>query len=220
MLQRHAAPLREQAVIEVRRRLVTGELVPGERLKERELEEHLGVSRTVVREALRQLESEQLIEIVPQVGPRVVQLSVDDIRQLYELRAALECASAALAAQKRSSEDLVLLRRALEELSTPLLPLDDLLEAKNKFYDALVSAGQNNMIGKQLQQVQTRISQFRRITLTTPGRGLRMREELEKVVEAVADQDSHAAFEACLEHVNTASGIAISEFLRSRDEQE
>jgi len=210
MLQRQAAPLREQAVEELRHRIVRGDFAPGERLKERVLVELLGVSRTVVREALRQLESERLIRIEPQVGPVVAELTPEQARQLYEVRGALEAAAARLAATNRTEEQLLALRESLRALEAPLIPLDDLLEAKRRFYAALIEASHNPIIGEQLDGVQARVSQLRRVTLTRPGRGPRMLSELRAVVDAIGDGDADRAFALSLEHVRTAATIALA----------
>jgi DNA-binding GntR family transcriptional regulator len=89
-VRREAAPLRSQVVDLLRRAIVGAEFAPGERLTERVLCERFAVSRTVVREALRQLESEGLVTTVPQRGPVVAVLSAADAASLYEVRALLE----------------------------------------------------------------------------------------------------------------------------------
>lgn len=217
MLQRQAAPLREQAVRVLRERIVRGELQAGERLKERILVEDLQVSRTVVREALRQLESERLIRIEPQVGPLVAELSADQARQLYEVRAALEATAARLAAINRTDAELRELERTLAAIQTSLTPLDELLRAKRAFYTALIRASHNEIIGEQLDGVQARISQLRRMTLTRPDRGASMIAELQAVVDAIAEKDDVRAFTASVEHVMSASAIALAHLTHTED---
>lgn len=209
MLQRQAAPLREQAVIELRQRIVHGKFSAGERLKEAVLVEELQVSRTVVREALRQLESEKLIRIEPQVGPVVTELTVDEARQLYEVRAALEATAARLAASHRTDEQLGRLQESLRVIEANLTPVEELLVAKRGFYEALIAASHNTIIGEQLQGVQARISLLRRVTLNQPGRGPQMLAELQAVIDAVAAHDENLAYTASVEHVMAASTIAM-----------
>lgn len=217
MLQRQAAPLREQAVRVLRERIVRGELQAGERLKERILVEDLQVSRTVVREALRQLESERLIRIEPQVGPLVAELSADQARQLYEVRAALEATAGRLAAINRTDAELRELERTLAAIQTSLTPLDELLSAKREFYAALIRASHNEIIGEQLDGVQARISQLRRMTLTRPDRGAAMIAELQAVVSAIAAKDEERAFATSVEHVMSASAIALAHLTHTED---
>ena len=91
-----AAPLRQQVLDELRQSIIAGRLNPGERLIERELISMMGVSRTVIREALRQLESEGLVAIVPNKGPIVRTLTLEEARDLYAIRAVLEGLAARL----------------------------------------------------------------------------------------------------------------------------
>lgn len=209
-MKRQAAPLREQVIGELRQRIVRGELRAGERLKERVLIEDLKVSRTVVREALRQLEAEHLIRVEPQVGPLVAELSADQARQLYEVRAALEATAARLAAANRTEQELRKLKESILAMGSSLAPLETLLTAKRNFYDALIQASHNMIIGEQLEGVQARISQLRRITLSSPERGLQTVAELQAVVDAIADQSEDRAYAASVEHVMNAAAIAMN----------
>lgn len=209
MLQRQAAPLREQAVRELRERIVLGKYSAGMRLKEAALVNELQVSRTVIREALRQLESEKLVWIKPQVGPVVAELTVDQARQLYEVRSALEASAARLAAAHRTDEQLYRLQESLGTIEENFTPVESLIDAKRGFYEALIEASHNAIIGEQLQGVQARISLLRRVTLSHPGRGPHMLEELHAVVDAVAAGDEERAFAASIKHVMTASSIAM-----------
>src|SRR5580700_12350536 len=93
---RSAAPLRRQVLDELRQSIIAGRLRPGARLVERELIAMMGVSRTVIREALRQLESEGLVAIVPNKGPIVRTLTVEEARDIYAIRAVLEGLAARL----------------------------------------------------------------------------------------------------------------------------
>lgn len=212
MIERQAAPLRTQTVDALREGIVRGRFRPGERLKERPLVEELRVSRTVIREALRQLESERLIRIEPQVGPMVVRIGADEARQLYEVRAALEATAARLAAKRRTADELAGLQASLRSIERRLEPLSDLLAAKREFYDALIRSSHNPIIGEQLAGVQARISQLRRVTLSEPGRGPVMLEELERVVGAIEHGDADAAYSASIDHVAAAQSIAMKHF--------
>ncbi|MGO1393357.1 GntR family transcriptional regulator [Agrococcus casei] len=210
MLQRQAAPLREQAVIELRSQIVSGALAPGIRLKEKDLGDLLGVSRTVVREALRQLESERLVRLQPGSGPIVAELTRDEARQLYEVRAALEGAAARLSARNATDAQIDRLREALEAVagraSSDLVPM---LELKNRFYDALIAASGNAIIGEQLDGVQARISQLRAVTLSHPNREGTMLHELTAVIDAIASHDADEAYRLSVAHVMAASAIAL-----------
>src|SRR5690606_38258491 len=103
-VERVAAPLRHQVIESIRNAIVTGHFKPGERLLERRLCEMTGVSRTLVREALRQLESEGLIEVVAHRGPKVAVLKPDMAKDIYLVRAKLEGLAAALFARRPSQD--------------------------------------------------------------------------------------------------------------------
>ena len=94
-IDRSAKTLRELAVERLRDAILDGQFRPGDRLVERVLCERLGVSRTVVREALRHLETEGLVDVVPQQGPAVARLDAGQATQIYEIRAMLEALAAA-----------------------------------------------------------------------------------------------------------------------------
>lgn len=210
MLHRQAAPLREQAVAQLRQLVVQGTFQPGERLKERALVEQLQVSRTVIREALRQLEAERLIRTEPQIGPMVAELTADQARQLYEVRAALESTAARLAARNRTEAQLAELRNCLDIIRDNLQPLEDLLDAKQRFYSSLFRASRNTIIGEQFDLIQARISQLRKVTLSSESRGDQMVLEISRMVQAIADRDEELAYSATIEHVMAAATIAIN----------
>ncbi|WP_158253368.1 GntR family transcriptional regulator [Cryobacterium sp. N19] len=211
MLKREAAPLRVQAVNVLRKKIVAGEYPPRARLTEKHLEEELGVSRTVVREALRQLESEQLIEIEPNVGPLVRELTYDDVVNLYQVRGTLESAAGRLAAQSARPEHIDGLRHIFEIISTraATMPMAELIELKKEFYRALIEASGNPIIGEMLANVQARISQLRAVTLDSPGRAPHMIAELARVLDAIESGDPVRAAAECQAHVDVATQIAL-----------
>ena len=218
MLERQAAPLREQAVAVLRQDIISGEFRPGMRLTEKSLEQRLGVSRTVVREALRQLEAERLIRITPNVGPIVAELTREDAAQLYEVRAALEAVAARLAARNRTPEQLEALAATFQALAAAEdAPVEAMLGLKDAFYAELIAASGNPIIGEMLANVQARISQLRAVTLSSPGRGRDTTKELQRVIDAIVKQDEEAAQAASVAHVQSAARIAISH-LRAQQE--
>ncbi|MDV3127347.1 GntR family transcriptional regulator [Mycobacterium sp. 21AC1] len=208
---RYAAPLRDQVVAAIRESIVSGQHAPGARLKEKDLCEQVGVSRTVVREALRQLETERLVRIEPNVGPVVAELSRQDVADLYQTREALESAAARLAALHAPPEDVKTLRAVYDEIViADCEDLQSLLDTKNRFYQALITASGNRVIGEMLHNVQARISQLRLLTLGSPGRHEHTVQELASVVEAIARKDPESAVAATVVHVRNAASIALA----------
>src|SRR6185503_17938764 len=104
-----------QTVAKLREAILSGVFQPGERLLEQSLCERMGVSRTSVREALRRLEAERLITITPNRGPSVTEISWDDARAIYEVRALLEGEAAARFAERASARDLSEMKLALAD---------------------------------------------------------------------------------------------------------
>ena len=110
-------PLRELVFETLREAIASGRLKPGQRLMELQLAEDLGVSRTPVREAIRQLELEGLVVMVPRKGAYVAELSLRDMAEVFEMRAALDGLAAALAAERITEEEIDFLERCLLEIS-------------------------------------------------------------------------------------------------------
>ncbi|RZT66407.1 GntR family transcriptional regulator [Microcella alkaliphila] len=213
MIVRHGAPLREQAVEEIRAHIVDGTYLPGVRLKEKDLCETYEVSRTVIRETLRQLESERLVRIEPNVGPIVCVLSRSEVKDLYQTREILEATAARLAASAASAAQVLELEGICDEIAlADHADLQRLIVMKNRFYDALMAASGNKVIAEMLQNIQARISQLRRLTLGSPGRHEQTVQELAKVVQAIKDRDADAAFGATVAHVKSAAEIAMRHF--------
>ncbi|MET0854764.1 MAG: GntR family transcriptional regulator [Microterricola sp.] len=209
VLVRTAAPLREQAVLVLRARIISGDLIPGERLTEKQLCAYLDVSRTVVREALRQLESERLVDIVPNIGPIVRVLSPEEATNLYEIREALEPTAARLAALRASDDEILALEQVLLRIRECLgSSTDDVVQMKNSFYRELITAAHNPAIGEMLANVQARISQLRRLTLSSSGRTLEMYAELEEIVAAIRAKDPDLAQLKAELHVRKAAALA------------
>lgn len=213
MIIRQAAPLREQAVKAIRSHILDGTYRAGTRLKEKELCERYEVSRTVIREALRQLESERLIRIEPNVGPVVATVSRSEARDLYEARAALEATAAKFAAERATEEQLDRLTATYDEIAAGgELSLPAVIELKNRFYERLAEASGNGVIADLFDNVQARISQLRHLTLGSPGRHARSVAELGAVVEAIRRRDPEAAYAASVLHVRAAEAVALAAF--------
>ncbi|OZM78912.1 GntR family transcriptional regulator [Pseudonocardia sp. MH-G8] len=213
MIIRQAAPLREQAVKAIRSHILDGTYRAGTRLKEKDLCERYEVSRTVIREALRQLESERLIRIEPNVGPVVSTVSRSEARDLYEARAALEATAAKFAAERATEEQLERLVATHDEIATGGdLALPAVIELKNRFYERLAEASGNGVIADLFDNVQARISQLRHLTLGSPGRHARSVAELGAVVDAIRRRDPEAAYAASVLHVKAAEAVALAAF--------
>jgi DNA-binding GntR family transcriptional regulator len=210
-IRRAAAPLRSQAVDYLRSAIMTGVYQPGSRLLEKTLTDELGVSRTVIRESLRQLETERLVDIVPNYGPVVHTLTKREAAGLYEIRAALEALAARNAAAHATAEQVGQLRAALGQICDAAAAGDiaKTLELKSVFYDALVSASGNPTIGAVFGNVQARISTLRSRSLSHAGRSDAMVGELTGIIDAIDNGDAPRAGRLAQEHVEAAASLAL-----------
>lgn len=217
-LHRVAAPLRSQVIGLMRESICKGEFPPGERLVEKTLCERYAVSRTVVREALRHLEAEGLVDLVAHRGPVVRVLSERDADSLYEVRGALEGLAGQLFAERATAAQREELIRAVAQVRAVVEhgTLPDLLAAKTAFYDALLGGSGNPVIRETLRTVRTQIGMLRGVSLQAKGRLPLMLDELEAIVDAAAvRRDPEAARTACVAHVAAASAA----MRRVRDER-
>ena len=198
-IQRFAAPLRQQVLDTLRQAIIDGRLAPGARLTERELTEMLGVSRTVVREALRSLESEGLVHVIPNKGPVVRELSMAEAEDLYQIRAVLEGLAARLFVEHATAEQIEQLSAALDVVVQAYDSGDAprVLETKNRFYDVLFAGAGSETLSSMLATLHARIWRWRALGLTHPDRSTdRSREStahLREMLVAIRARDADAA---------------------------
>ena len=138
-------PLRDLVFEALRDAIIRGILKPGERLMEVQLAEELGVSRTPVREAIRKLELEDLVVMIPRKGAYVSGISLKDIADVFEVRAAVEALAAGLAAERITDEELEELERILVKKAEIIdaNDLDRLVEIDISFHESLYHASRN-----------------------------------------------------------------------------
>ncbi len=215
-IRKLVAPLRLQVLDSLRQAIISGRLAPGRRLTERELIEMTGVSRTVVREVLRQLESEGLIANIPNKGPVVRELTPDEARDLYAIRSALEGLAARLFVENADDAKVRQLAQALEVVVVAYGSGDaqQVLETKNRFYDVLFEGAGNHTLSEMLATLHARIWRWRAMGLTHPDRSLdRSRESirnLKAMLAAIRKREPDAA-----EHVTREEAIkAAAEVMR------
>jgi GntR family transcriptional regulator, trigonelline degradation regulator len=208
---RTVAPVRQQVLENVRRAIVEGRFRPAERLVERELCALTGASRSSVREALRQLETEGLIETLPDRGPVVRTISAAETEDLYQVRALLEGLVGRLFASRASDEEIQELREAVDDLSKALRSSDAAaaLRAKDHFYDVLRTGCRNATLDALLQSLHNRISLLRATTLAQPGRAKETLVEMDRIIVAIEKRDPDASSKACVEHVEAAASVAL-----------
>jgi GntR family transcriptional regulator, trigonelline degradation regulator len=207
-VERAPAPIRSRVLDNLRQAILERKLVPGQRLIERELVELTGVSRTSVREALRELAAEGLIATIPHKGTVVAMVTPEEAKQLYQVRSALEGLAGRLFvenatdAQRRALANAL---RAAERISAKGSPA--MLAAKDKFYDVLFEGAGNDALRAIAGTLHARVSLLRSLSMSMPGRSAESLAELAEIVTAVQANDAEAAARACSQHVE-AAGLA------------
>ncbi len=178
-IQRAAAPLRRQVLEELRQSIIAGRLQSGARLIERELVAMMGVSRTVIRETLRQLESEGLIAMIPNKGPIVRELTLAEAKDLYSIRAVLEGLAARLFVENAADVQVDRLEHALNLIAKAYRSEDPdrILETKNSFYDAFFEGAGSETLSSMIGALHGRIRRWRALGLSHPQRSLARSQE-------------------------------------------
>ena len=207
-----AAPLRHSVIESIRYAIAAGRFRAGERLPERGLCEMTGVSRTLVREALRQLESEGLIEVVPHRGPVVARVTAEQAEGIYQVRIELEGLACELFAERATPAQREALKGAFERLKEAMTESDPLarLRAKNRFYDCLVEGSANEALGVSLRMLNARVMLLRAMSLRAPGRDQKSIAELADLMKALDAKDGKRARKAAANHVRNAARAAIA----------
>ncbi|VBB06560.1 asnc bacterial regulatory protein hth signature [Lucifera butyrica] len=199
-------PLREVVSETLREAIINGVLKPGERIMEIQLAEELGVSRTPVREAIRKLELEGFVVMMPRRGTYVADLSIKDVNEVYEIRTALDVLAAGLAAERITEEELEQMERLLVEIGEYIdqEDVDKIVEADSKFHDILYQACRNDRLVGIINNLREQFTRFRSISMAFPGRLKNTLEEHSRLVEAIAQRDGEAAQRVAREHMENA----------------
>lgn len=179
----------------IRENILSGKYVTEEELKEKTIGEELGVSRTPVREALRQLELEGLVTIIPNKGAYVVGISQKDIRDIYEIRSRLEGLCASWAARNITKEQLDELEENiyLSDFHSAKGNSEQVVELDNKFHEILYNASASKELRHVLLDFHHYVQRVRKITLAVPERAIDSNKEHRKIVEALKARDAAQA---------------------------
>lgn len=218
-VNRTAAPLRQSVTESIRNAIAVGRFKAGERLPERTLCEITGVSRTLIREALRQLESEGLIKVLPHRGPIVARLTPEQAEGIYQVRMELEGLASQLFAERASEGHFRALQEAFDQVKRSYRIKDPLirLHAKNRFYECLIEGSANEALGSALHMLNSRIMLLRATSLAAPGRMKASLAELQDIINAMRARDGKAARAAGERHVRNAAEAALKLMREQQD---
>ncbi len=156
-------PLRDVVFNTLKDGILTGRFRPGERLLENQLAEELGVSRTPIREALRMLEIENLVDLIPRKGAQVKEMSEKDIKDVLEIRKVLEELAAGLAAENITKQEINSLKKANMDFINAFDNGDReaVLEADTRFHDIIFKATKNDKLIQIISNISIQIFRYR-----------------------------------------------------------
>ena len=205
------ALLREQVLDKLRTAIIEGWYPPGTRLIERELCEALGVSRTSVREVLRQLESEQLITVESRRGPMVAFISVAEAEAIYETRTIFETAVVRAFIERAPEAEFERLMVAAREFGMAAQAEDrhQLLTSMSLFYEILLRGAGNPVLQSVVNQLMARVAFLRSKSLSEPGRLEFSVAEIQELSDAIMARDKQRAEKAAANHVDRAREAAV-----------
>ena len=187
--------LREKILENIRDAIVSGSLKAGSRVSEPELAEHYGISRTPIREAFRQLESEGYLTVIPRRGAVVSEFSPKDVEEFYAIKSIMEGYAARQACERLSSKDL----DRLEAINSRLAELAKAGDIKHffkihsDFHELFIKAADNEKLHELIAGLVTKFQRLRFTSLSLPGRMEISVQEHEKIIDAFRKKDANLA---------------------------
>jgi len=213
--------LRDIVFEKLQKAVFSGKFKSGDRITEKEIAEELKVSRTPVREALYRLASTGLIKIIPHRGFIISRWSSKEIKDVIELRIALEIFAVKLAIQR-------ILPNEINELKTLIVKMDkavkkeDMMKASHLnylFHNKIILASKNKELFEVTEPIKNKIHHFRIISIFTPNRLKESYEEHKKILDAIINKDIELAQELTSQHIKKV-GFIIKEKIEEKQEQE
>jgi len=203
----YSRSLREKVFYQIQNDILNGVYQPGDSLTEKKLCDELGVSRTPVREAIRQLELVELVRSIPNKGVIVTGISEKDIEEIYVIRMMIEGLASRWAAENITQEELEELKEALDlqEFYTLKNDIEHLLKLDSRFHDILFRASKSKPLIHILTTFHHHIQRARNASFESPGRAKKVLEEHKAIYEAVVARDADRAEQMTKEHVKNAS---------------
>lgn len=205
-IERTERLLRDRVTDKVREAILRGDLGPGRKLTERELVELTGVSRTSLRDALRTLQAEGLVERSESRGVQVAVLSESVVSELYDIRAALEPAVVEMFARHASDTQVQQLLDVLDPASDDI---DARLDATRHYYRILLDGAGNSIMQQLFGSIEARIHSLRRLSLRSAGRSEASELEIREVTRLIQERDGAAAAATARRHVLAAKAAAL-----------
>jgi DNA-binding GntR family transcriptional regulator len=205
-------PLREVIFNSLREAIIVGELKPGERLMEVKLANKMGVSRTPVREAIRKLELEGLVIMIPRKGAHVADLSRKDIMNVLEVRASLDGLATALAAKRITPEEINELKNIQKQFIAYIEKgnLNGLIKKDVEFHEVIYRASRNEKLMQITQNLREQVQRFRVIYMKDYVRPKELVKEHNEIRNAIENKDEEKAREMAMVHIQKQEAAIIN----------
>ncbi len=193
-IERHQT-LREKILETIREAILKGQLKPGEKVAEPELAERFGISRTPIREAFRQLESEGYLTVIPRKGAVVTSLSERAVEEFYAIKSILEGYAARMAADNLTDKDIEKLEGINERLAQLAAEGDvkTFFKVHNEFHELFIKAAENEKLQELITQMMLKFNRLRLASLSLPGRMEISVQEHKKIIEAFKSKNGEMA---------------------------
>ena len=211
-------PLRDVVFNTLRQAILRGELKPGERLMEIQLANKLGVSRTPIREAIRKLELEGLVLMIPRKGAEVAEITEKNMRDVLEVRKALEELAVQLACEKITDEEIEEMKKAAEEFKMILKSKDitEIAEADVRFHDIIYMATDNQKLIHLLNKLREQMYRYRVEYLKNPDVHEQLIQEHEEIVYHIKRREKAEATAVTCQHIDNQVS-AVTDKIRTKN---
>ena len=212
-------PLRDVVFNTLRQAILKGELEPGERLMEIQLAERLGVSRTPIREAIRKLELEGLVIMIPRKGAEVAKISEKNLRDVLEVRRAMEELAVELACQRMSEDEMILLEEAQENFAKAISDGQDLTmiaEADESYHEVIYNGTDNRRLIQLINNLREQMYRYRIEYIKDRDKRTVLLVEHDQITKSLKNRNIQAAKAAIREHIDNQE-ITVSKNLKEQE---
>ncbi len=212
-------PLRDVVFNTLRQEILTGQMKPGERLMEIHLANKLGVSRTPIREAIRKLELEGLVIMIPRRGAEVAQITWKNLKDVLEVRRALDVLAIELACDRMTSEKLQELQRACENFAeaTKTKGLREIAEADVALHDLIVASTGNNRLIQLVNNLAEQMYRYRFEYIKDTSQHEKLVQEHHDIYLSILNKDKESAARAVRKHIDNQEEAIIRQLQLERD---
>lgn len=206
-------PLRDVVFNTLRKAILTGQLKPGERLMEVHLAGKLGVSRTPIREAIRKLELEGLVTMIPRRGAEVAQITEKSLKDVLEVRRALDVLCVELACERITPEEIEALKEACGEFKQATKGKDASVIAKAdvKLHDIIVQATGNQRLQQLVNNLAEQMYRYRFVYIKDDSQHERLIAEHQEILDSILEHDKERAAKAAKLHIDNQEKSVINQ---------